>query len=263
MINRSRPSLSGALGNVITALLLAALPAVAQQRAAGAVSSNDQSRAGDKSSADPKPEASSQSGISNDRLFYVLPDFLTVHAAQLPPLSVGQKFRVVARMSLDPVEYPYYALLAGVSQARNSERGYGQGATGYGKRYGAMFADGTIEGFMTGAILPSLLREDPRYYLMGKGTFWHRTAYAISRIFVTRTDSGHGRFNFSEILGAGLSAGISTYSYHPRGDRNLANAASVWGSLVGDDTLGQVVTEFWPDLRRKLSHKTHRGSVEP
>jgi hypothetical protein len=238
MVSENWPSLCGSLGKVMTVFLLAALPAVAQQQAAGVEFLKGQSKAGDKSNADQKPEAGSQSGTSNGRLFYVLPDFLTVHATQLPPLSVGQKFKVVARMSFDPVEYPYYALLAGISQARNSEPGYGQGAAGYGKRYGLAFADGTIEGFMTGAILPSLLREDPRYYLMAKGTFWHRTAYAISRIFVTRTDSGHERFNFSEIIGAGLAAGISTYSYHPRGDRNLANAASVWGSQVADDTVG-------------------------
>jgi hypothetical protein len=238
MVSENWPSLCGSLGKVMTVFLLAALPAVAQQQAAGVEFLKGQSKAGDKSNADQKPEAGSQSGTSNGRLFYVLPDFLTVHATQLPPLSVGQKFKVVARMSFDPVEYPYYALLAGISQARNSEPGYGQGAAGYGKRYGLAFADGTIEGFMTGAIRPSLLREDPRYYLMAKGTFWHRTAYAISRIFVTRTDSGHERFNFSEIIGAGLAAGISTYSYHPRGDRNLANAASVWGSQVADDTVG-------------------------
>jgi len=263
MVNRSWPSLCRLLGIVTIAVLLGPLPANAQQQSAGVEPSKGQPKAGDKSDGDEKPEAGSQSSTSNDRLFYVLPDFLTVHATQLPPLSVGQKFKVVARMSFDPVEYPYYALLAGISQARNSEPGYGQGAAGFGRRYGLAFADGTIEGFMTGAILPSLLREDPRYYLMGKGTFWRRTAYAISRIFITRTDSGHERFNFSEIIGAGLAAGISNYSYHPREDRNLANAASVWGSQVADDTVDQLLTEFWPDMRRKLSHITHRGSIAP
>jgi hypothetical protein len=244
------------LGIVITALLLAAVPAVAQEQAAGATSSKDQSKAGDKSNADPKAEASPRSGTSNDRLFYTLPNFLTLeNAGHLPPLTTGQKFKVVARGSFDLVNYPWYGALAGVSQAENSERGFGQGAAGYAKRYGAAFADGTIENFMTGAVLPSLLREDPRFYQSGKGTFLHRTAYAISRIFVTRTDSGHKQFNFSEIFGSALSAGISTYSYHPRGDRNLPNAASVWGTQVGYDTITIVVREFWPDFRRKLSHK--------
>jgi hypothetical protein len=252
------------LGKVITALLLAALPAVAQQQAAATASSKDQSRAGHKSSADPKLEASPQSGTSNDRLFYALPNFLTIeNAGQLPPLTSWQKVKVVARGSFDLVEYPWYGALAGISQAENSERGFGQGAAGYGKRYGAMFADGTIENFMTGAILPLLLREDPRFYQSSTGTFWRRTGYAISRIFVTRTDSGHEQFNFSEIVGAGLSAGISTYGYHPRDDRNLLNTASVWGSLVGYDTITIVVKEFWPDIRRKLSHKPQAASVAP
>lgn len=264
MINRSRPSLSGLLGRVITALLLAALPAVAQQQPAVATSSKDQSKAGDKSNADPKPEANPQSGTSNDRLFYTLPNFLTVqNAGQLPPLTSWQKFKVVARSSFDLVEYPWYGALAGISQAENSERGFGQGAAGYGKRYGAMFADGTIENFTVQAILPSLLRQDPRFFQSGTGTFWRRTGYAISRIFVTRTDSGHQQFNFSEFIGSALSAGISTYSYHPRADRNLPNTASVWGTQVGYDTITIVVKEFWPDIRRKLSHKPQHEAPAP
>jgi hypothetical protein len=111
---------------------------------------------------------------------------------------------------------------------------------------------------MTGAILPSILREDPRYFQSGQGGFWTRTGYAVSRIFVTRTDAGNNRFNTSEVVGAALSAGISTYSYHPREDRTLANTASVWGSLLGYDTLTQVAREFWPDIRRKL-HKKHQA----
>jgi len=264
MIYRSRPSPSGLLAKVITTLLFATLPAVAQQPPTGpSTSSKDQSKAGDKSNADPIAKPDPQSGTSNDRLFYTLPNFLTVQAKQLPPMSTGQKFKVVARSSFDPVEYPWYATLAGISQAENSEREYGQGAAGYGKRFGTAFADGTIENFVTGAILPSLLREDPRFYQLPTGTFLHRTGYAISRIFVTRTDSGHEQFNISEIVGAGLSAGISTYSYHPRDERNFSNAASVWGSLVGYDTITIVVKEFWPDIHRKLSHKSEHEVSAP
>jgi hypothetical protein len=257
MTNRSRLFPSGLLAKLTTALLLAALPAVPQQPTAQATSSDDSSKTKENKNAVPAPKAQPnlENGTSNDRLFYALPDFLAVQATQLPPLSTGQKFKVIARISFDPVAYPWYAALAGIGQGENSERGFGQGAAGYGKRYGAAFADGAIENFMTGAILPSLLREDPRYYQLGKGTFWRRTAYAISRIFVTRTDSGHQRFDYSEIFGSALSAGISTYGYHPPADRRLANAASVWGSLVGYDTLTTVATEFWPDIRRKLSHK--------
>jgi hypothetical protein len=262
-MNRWRQSPSMQLGRVVVLFLLAGFPAIAQQPAPPTPSPNDQTKAADEKKTDRKEEANPQSGTSNDRLFYTLPNFLTVQNDQLPPLTPGQKFKVVARGSFDYVEFPWYATLAGISQAQNSEPGYGQGAEGYGKRYGAALADGTIENFMTGAVLPALLRQDPRFYQSGKGTFWRRTGYAISRIVVTRGDSGHAQFNFSEIIGSALSAGTSTYTYHPRADRTLANTASVWGTQIGYDTLTIVVKEFWPDIRRKISHKRQQDPATP
>jgi len=254
--DRRRQSLHSLLVRLIAGLLLAAFPALAQQPPTAAPSSQDQSKAQDKESPDPKVEPSPQAGTSNDRLFYTLPNFLTLeNAGHLPPLTTGQKFKVVARGAFDYMEVPWYGALSGISQAENSEPGYGQGAAGYGKRYAAAVADGTIENFMVGAVFPSLLREDPRFYQSGQGTFWHRSGYSISRILITRTDSGHNRFNFSEFLGSALAAGISTYSYHPNADRTLSNTTKVWGTQVGYDTLTLFVKEFWPDVRRKLSHK--------
>ncbi len=135
------------------------------------------------------------------------------NAGQVPPLTSGQKFKVVFRSSFDPVQYAWYGFLSAISQAENSEPGYGQGWQGYAKRYGSAFADGTIENFMTGAVFPSLLHQDPRFFQLGKGTFTHRTEYAVSRIFITRTDSGKAQFNYSEIVGSALSAAISTNTY--------------------------------------------------
>ena len=193
------------------------------------------------------------SGTSKDRLFYALPNFLTLeNAGEVPPLTAGQKFKVVAQGSFDPVQIVWYGFLSGISQAENSEPGFGQGAQGYGKRYGASAADGTIENFFVGAILPSIFRQDPRYFQSGQGTFWQRTEYSVSRIFVTRADSGKSEFNVSEILGSAISSGISTYSYHPKSDRTVPNTLSVWGSQVGYDTITLVVKEFWPDIRRKI-----------
>jgi hypothetical protein len=196
-----------------------------------------------------------QTGTSNDRIFYALPNFLSVDKeGTYPPLSTGEKFKVVARGSFDWVEFVWIAAEAGIGQAEDSEPTYGQGATGYAKRYGSDFADTVIENFMVGAILPSALHQDPRYYIMGKGGFWHRTAYALSRIVITRSDSGKSELNFSEIFGSGAAAAISTYSYHPRSERNFANVGSVWGTQVGLDSVTFVFREFWPDIRRKL-HK--------
>jgi hypothetical protein len=199
-------------------------------------------------------------GTSNDRLFFALPNFLTLeNSAHVPPLTTGQKFKVAFRSSFDYIQYPWYAVLAGISQAQNSEPGYGQGAEGYAKRYGAAFADGTIENFMVNAVVPSVIHTDPRYYQLGKGTVIHRTGYALSRLFITRTDSGHNTFNFAEIGGSGMAAAISTYSYHPEADKTFSNTTEVWGTQVGYDAIRIVLNEFWPDIRRKF----HKDKAEP
>src|ERR1700683_2025918 len=216
------------------------------------------------------------SGTSNDRLFLALPNFLTLeNAGKVPPLTTGQKFKVVARGSFDKVEFPWYGVLSGISQAENSEPGYGQGAEGYAKRYASAFADGTIENIMVGAVFPSLLHQDPRFFQSSEGSFAHRAEYAVSRIFVTRTDSGHAQFNYSEIFGSAVAAAISTNTYHPRSfvskrwdpntnmvvydfnpsSRTLPNTASVWGTQVMYDTITIVIKEFWPDVHRKMNHK--------
>jgi hypothetical protein len=239
-------------------------PASGPQTTPGQDSAQNPSKLADPGESNTGAPSGSNTGTSNDRLFYALPNFLTIeNAGRLPPLTAKEKFSVVARSSFDYVEYPWYGFLAGISQAENSEPGYGQGASGYGKRYGAAFADGTIENFMTGAVLPSLLKEDPRFYQSNSGGFLHRAGYAVSRIFITRTDSGSEQFNFSEIFGSALSASISTYSYHPHADKTLANTASVWGTQIGYDTITIVVKEFWPDIRKAISHKRHDEADTP
>ncbi len=198
----------------------------------------------------------SRSGTSNDRMFFLMPNFLTLESAsQAPPLTTAQKFKVVARSTFDPFQFTYYFALAGISQAENSEAGYGQGAQGYAKRFGAIFADTTIENFMVGAAFPSLLRQDPRYYQKGKGGFGRRTWYALTRVVVTRGDSGHTQFNASEVFGSVISAGISTYSYHPHGEQNLGDAFGTWGTQLGLDSFGFMMKEFWPDIRRRFRKK--------
>jgi hypothetical protein len=238
----------------------------------------EKAAAGTEGKAPAAPGATSPEATSKDRLFYALPNFLSLeHGGNLPPLTVKQKFGVVARGSFDPVQYGWWGFLSAIGQANNSEPGFGQGWAAYGKRYGTTAADGIIENFMTSAVLPSILHQDPRFFQSGKGGFGHRTVYAVSRIFITRTDSGHSQFNYSEIVGSALSAAISTYSYHPRStylstptnphmfvgsDRTLENTASVWGTQVGYDTVTIVIKEFWPDIHRKFSHRnSHKEPV--
>jgi hypothetical protein len=247
------------VARVIVVLLLAAMPAFAQPQGSPTPQPQDKQTADDK-----KKDGHQQTVGSNDRLFYVLPNFQTVQTTkQLPPLTVGQKFKLQARSQFDYFEIPWYGILAGFSQARNTSAGYGQGAAGYGKRYASEWGDGTIENFMVAAVFPSALRQDPRYYVLGKGSFWHRAGYAISRIIVTRSDSGRAEFNASQIFGSAVAAGISTYSYHPRDERTLPNAASVWGTQIGLDTFTQGVKEFWPDIHRRFSRASGQHPTTP
>ena len=193
-----------------------------------------------------------QRDTSHDRLFWALPNFLTVENAEnVPPLTAGQKFKLVARGIYDPMEFVLVGFVAGLGQASDSDPSYGQGAQGYAKRYGTAYGDNAIENFMAYAVFPSVLHQDPRYYQMGQGGFRKRAVHAISRVVLTRSDSGQTQFNYSELLGASSAAAISTYAYHPQSERSFGNVATVWGTQMGWDVATYLVKEFWPDLRKK------------
>lgn len=213
-------------------------------------------------------------GTSNDRLFYTLPNFLTLQGnSKLPPLSVKDKFKVVALGTFDPVEFPWWGIIAAIGQASNTDQAYGQGWAAYAKRYGTTAGDSMVENFMVGAVYPSLLHQDPRYYQSGHGGFVRRSGYAISRIFVTRSDSGHKQFNFSEVIGAYTAACISTYSYHPRStilngkfvpsERTFDNTIDTWGTQLSLDTVTIFIKEFWPDVHRKMAKKKNADTAAP
>jgi len=248
-------------------LLLGALsladPACAQQVGTSSGPENEQQspaapgqqKQSKQTNSEPAQTASQNTTPGNDRLFGVLPNYLTVeNEARVPPLTSGGKFRLVAKNAFDPAIYPFVGFLALVGQASDSEPEYGEGAAGYGRRYGASFGDATVGSFMTGAVFPSLLKQDPRYYQLVHRGFKRRSLYSVSRIFITRSDSWHREFNGSEIIGNLAAAGISQ-SYHPSEDRTLANTLSVWGTDTGWDTMANLAQEFWPDIHRWLKRK--------
>jgi hypothetical protein len=196
-------------------------------------------------------EHEKETGTSKDRLFWTMPNFMTIeNANHVPPLTVSQKFATTGRGLIDPSEFLLMTIVAGFEQASDSTPQYGQGFEGYGKRYIVAYADNAVENFMANAVLPSLLHQDPRYYQLGQGGFAHRTLHAFSRLFITRSDSGRDEFNYSEVFGAGMAAAISDYTYHPPGERSMGNVAGVWGTQMGWDLATYLMKEFWPDLRR-------------
>jgi hypothetical protein len=202
-----------------------------------------------------KSKLEKDTGTVNDRIFEVLPNYGTVeNANELPAISSGQKFRLATAGVFDWGAYPFNGLLAAIDQAKNEPKSWGQGWGAYGKRYGASFADNSIGTYMTTAIFPSLLHEDPRYYQLGKGGFRRRAYHAVNRLFVTRTDSGHDHFNYSESVGNAIAAGISNI-YHPDEDRTVGRNLTTFGFLIIYDGLSNELKEFWPDIRRKIFHK--------
>ena len=169
-----------------------------------------------------------KSDTSNDRILWKMPHFLTVEDAdKIPPLTPGQKFKVVARGVFDPFEFVLVGCVAGLGQASISSPTYGQGAQGYAKRFGTSYADNVIENFMSSAVFPSLLHQDPRYYQLGHGGFLKRAGHAVGRVVITRSDSGHTQLDYSELMGGVSAAAISTYTHHPTSERGASNVMSV------------------------------------
>jgi hypothetical protein len=208
-----------------------------------------------------RPSDSQQNADQNDegqkgsRVFGIMPNQLTVEGAKkVAPISAGKKFKLVAEGAFDPYEFFVVGTLAGIGQATNDTPSWGQGAKGYAIRYGADFGDQITGNFMVGAVLPSLFHQDPRYFQLGRGSFWHRFGYALSRVVVTRGDSGKTQFNVSEIAGNGIAGAISS-TYHPPSDRSLEQTGQTWATQVGVDAIGFELKEFWPDIRRKFFKK--------
>jgi hypothetical protein len=257
MISRNRWTVTFALGAMVIGTLLLAFPLLAQQQnpASADTASQGQSKTGAKSGDNKDPAIQEQKSPTNDRLFFVLPNYLTVeNAKKIPPLTTGQKFKLVALGTFDPIEYPYVGVLAAIDQAENTDPSFRQGLKGYAKRYGAAYADTAIENFMVGGVFPSLLHQDPRYYQLGKGGFWRRAGHAALQIFITRSDSGKKQFNYSELAGSAVAAALSN-TYHPPADRNVLNSANIWVTQIWGDAVSFELKEFWPDIRRKLHKK--------
>ena len=205
----------------------------------------------------PEVDAQDQTPQQTRRILWVIPNDRAVStSAHLPPLGAKGKFWLATQDSFDYSSFIFTGMLAGISMANVSEPSFGQGAAGYGQYYAHTFADGTIENYMTEAILPTLTKQDPRYYTLGQGGFFKRSGYAVSRLFITRTDSGRNTFNVSEIGGAGAAAGIGNAYYPPRSS-TWVKTYQRWGTQLALDGAGDVLKEFWPEINRAIFHNKY------
>ena len=183
------------------------------------------------------------------RVLGVFPNFYASYVWNAAPLSPRQKFQLAWRSSIDPMSFVGSGITAGIEQWQNDYPGYGQGAQGYAKRFGAAYADGFVGNFIGGAIFPIVLHQDPRYFYKGTGSIRSRALYAIATTVICKGDNGRWQPNYSNVLGDLAAGGISNL-YVPAQDRNgwgvtfdnalIGVAAGAAGSLVQEFLLHRI-----------------------
>jgi len=201
-------------------------------------------------------QPSEHSDPQTKRILGIFPNFRAVSAdTHLPPQSVKDKFVTASQDSFDYSAFVLPVLLAGEQDATRATPEFGHGGAAYGRYFWHSYVDQTSENYMVEFIVPTVTHEDTRYYTLGPGGGgnWKRIGYALSRAVVTRNDAGHDTFNASEVIGAGIAAGISNL-YYPSHERTFSNTADKWSVNVGIDAGTFVIREFWPDINHLLFH---------
>jgi hypothetical protein len=197
----------------------------------------------------------------HQRILGILPNFYVSYLPDAAPLTRKQKFKLALRVSTDPVTLFTTGVTAGIEQWQGDFAGYGQGFSGYGKRYGATYGDRLSSTMLGAALLPSLLHQDPRYFYRGHGRVVVRALYAISTVVVCKGDNGHWQPNYSNVFGNLGAAGISAL-YYPDSDRHSVQV-TVDNTLVGVAT-GAFGTLFQEFLLRHVTHGVpSAGSTQP
>jgi hypothetical protein len=166
-------------------------------------------------------------------------------------LTLGGKFLLFAKLTFAPVTFLQVAFNAGIGQAQNSTPEFGQGAAGYGKRYGANFADQASSQFFKVVMYPQIFRQDPRYYRLANGSGKRRFFHALEHSVVAHGENGQSEFNFSEWLGS-TSSILLSYSYHPGANTSVGHTVGRVVSGVAQDAGYDVLREFWPEITRKF-----------
>jgi hypothetical protein len=199
---------------------------------------------------EPKPDSSE--GKQTKRMFWIIPNFAAVSAdTELPPLTAREKYALALQDSVDYSSFVWSGMLAGQSMALRSYPEFHNGMAGYSRYYWRAFADQASGSFFTEALIPAVTHEDPRYYTLGHGGFFRRVKYALSRIVVTKTDSGGRSFNYAEIVGNGMEAGLSNLYYPPQ-ERSLHNTGMNYLAQLEAASINNIIREFWPDIRHKM-----------
>jgi hypothetical protein len=199
-------------------------------------------------------------GISNDRILGVIPNFQTVSdpTRAVAPLTPHQKLTLFWKETLDPSTFVSAAIGAGLSQAGDETPKYGVGMGPYSQRVGAAFADMATQNFFSDALLATVLHEDPRYYRMGPAhSIPRRVIYSVTRLVITKKDSGQATFNYSGVGGMAMGIALSNAYYPSKSVSGSVTEARFISSVTGF-ALGNLLPEFWPDVKQMLAHWRHK-----
>ncbi len=193
------------------------------------------------------------------RVLGFVPNIYVTYVSNAVPLNTRQKFELAWKSTVDPVTFVATGAIAGIEQANNDFKGYGQGAQGYGKRYGASYGDLAIGTFIGSAILPSLLKQDPRYFYKGTGGTRSRILYALGNAVICKGDNGRWQPNYSNVIGNFAAGGISNF-YYPSGDQGaglaLESGAIGIGVSAGVNLLQEfVLRKFTPSILNRDPRK--------
>jgi hypothetical protein len=195
------------------------------------------------------------------RVFGVIPNFYVSYIANAAPLTTRQKFQLAWKTSIDPVSFGVNAIVAGIEQAQNDFGGYGQGAKGYAERYGAAYGNFVIGTYIGSAILPSIFKQDPRYFYKGTGSKHSRILNALAQSVICKGDNGHWQANYSGLIGGLAASGISNVYYAPKDRDGLG--FTVENTLIGIGTTAvtNVLQEFV--IRKLTQSRPGRQASKP
>jgi hypothetical protein len=217
----------------------------------------DQNNGADNSVTPPNTQGTNgdREGTQTKRILGIVPNFRSVSAGEkLPPQPVKEKFMTATEDSFDYSSIFIPALLAGYSMGTDATPEFHQGAAGYARYFWHAAVDQTSENYLVEFVVPTITREDTRYYTLGQGGFFKRTGYALSRAVITRSDEGNEVFNWSEVVGSGASSGLSSL-YYPSRERSFGNTGKEWGLDIAIDGASFVVKEFWPNINHAIFHQ--------
>jgi hypothetical protein len=195
----------------------------------------------------------------------ILPNFRSVSAGEIvPPQTPRQKVVTATEDNFDYTALLFAGVIAADSFVSKATPEFHQGAAGYARYYWHTVADQCVENYFVELIVPAVTHEDSRYYALGRegGGFWKRAGYSLSRVVVTKKDSGARTFNISEVAGSAAAVSVSNF-YYPTKEQTVHNGLRDWGLDMTYDAVTFAFHEFWPDISHAVFGSKGKKALAP